>query len=151
VARGEIAVSSRDGGQRVWDLAGRVLPVDGPRLEAGEAMRALAERRLRALGIARPKQVAGAGGEPAEVEGVPGEWVVDPALLERPFAGRTAILSPFDRLVYDRDRTLALFGFEYHLEMYVPVARRRWGYYVLPVLDGDRLVARVDAKATVRA
>jgi len=163
---GELAVADRDGGERVWDLASRVLPVAGPAIDPPEAARVLAARRLRSLGIARHRHVAsglvaraipGLGdfldglGVPAEVEGVRGRWLVDPVLLDRPFAGRTAILSPFDRLVYDRDRALELFGFEYRLEMYVPAARRRWGYYVLPILRGDRLVARVDARADRRA
>jgi len=165
-AAGEIAVAERAGGERVWDLASRVLQVSGHPVDPVEAARYLAARRLRALGIARrrhlatglvARMVAGLGdgldglGAPAEVEGVRGRWLVDPALLDRPFAGRTAILSPFDRLVYDRDRALELFGFEYRLEMYVPAAQRRWGYYVLPVLHGDRLVARVDARADRRA
>src|SRR5215472_12640899 len=151
-ARGEIAVASREGSERVWDLAGRVLPADAPPVPAEEAERELARRRLRSLGIARPGAVgAVAGAVAVEVDGVPGPWVADPDLLERPFAGRTAILSPFDRLVYDRDRLLDLFGFEYRLEIYVPVAKRRWGYYVLPILHGDRLVARADAKADRRA
>jgi len=149
-ASGEITVVGREGNQRVWDLAARVLPVDAPPIPLEEAERVLAERRLRSRGIARPAPVGGCG-VPVEVEGVPGPWVAAPDLLERPFTGRTAILSPFDRLVYDRDRLLALFGFEYRLEIYVPVAKRRWGYYVLPVLNGDRLVARVDAKADRRA
>jgi uncharacterized protein YcaQ len=145
-ARGEIAISRREGNERFWDLAERVLPVNMPPVPAIEATRILAERRLRSLGIARPKSV-GAVGTPVEVEGVPGPWVIDGALLERPFAGRTALLSPFDRLVYDRERVLALFGFDYKLEIYVPKAKRRWGYYVLPVLNGDHLVAKVDVKA----
>jgi uncharacterized protein YcaQ len=145
-ARGEIAVVGREGSQRVWDLAERVLPVDAPPVAPEKAERALAQRRLGALGIARPDRLGGVG-VPAEVEGVAGEWAVDPKLLERPFKGRTAILSPFDRLVYDRERSLELFEFEFRLEIYVPQAKRRWGYYVLPVLHGDRLVAKVDAKA----
>jgi uncharacterized protein YcaQ len=89
----------------------------------------------------------GDAGEPAVVEGVKGEWRVDPAYLVDDFEGRTALLSPFDRLVHDRVRTQELFDFEYTLEMYKPAAKRRWGYFALPILHGDRLVGKVDAAA----
>ena len=91
--------------------------------------------------------MVGEAGEPAEVEGTSGIWRVDPAAIGKPFAGRTALLSPFDRLVHDRTRAFELFDFEYHLEMYVPKAKRRWGYFALPVLHHDRLVGKVDATA----
>ncbi len=123
-ARGEVAVTKREGNERIWDLASRVLPNEMPEIPSAEAKRILAERRLRSLGIARPKSV-GAIGTPVEVEGVRGPWVADAEMLALPFAGRTALLSPFDRLVYDREGALALFGFEYKLEIYVPQAKRR--------------------------
>ena len=93
----------------------------------------------------------GEAGEPAVVEGVKGEWRVDPAALGADFEGRTALLSPFDRLVYDRRRAEELFDFEYTLEMYKPAAKRRWGYFALPVLHDDRLVGKVDATADRKA
>ena len=93
----------------------------------------------------------GDAGEPAVVEGVKGEWRVDPGALGLDFEGRTALLSPFDRLVHDRTRAGELFDFEYSLEMYKPAAERRWGYYALPVLHGDRLVGKVDAAADRKA
>jgi len=89
----------------------------------------------------------GEAGEAAVVEGVSGEWRVDPAQLGQPFRGRAALLSPFDRLIHHRARMEDLFEFDYQLEMYKPVASRRWGYYALPVLYGDRLVGKLDAKA----
>jgi uncharacterized protein YcaQ len=143
-AGGEIAISGRVGRQRLWDLAERVYPADALVVPAAEALRMRDERRLRALGIAR-SSIVGEAGEPAEVEGTSGVWRVDPEAIGEPFAGRTALLSPFDRLVHDRKRALELFGFEYHLEMYVPKAQRRWGYFALPVLHQDRLVGKVDA------
>ncbi|WP_254185142.1 DNA glycosylase AlkZ-like family protein [Nocardioides panacis] len=122
---------------------------------ADEARRLRARRRLESLGIARPTgptapfepvHVAEAG-EPAVVEGVRGEWRVDPARLGQPFHGRAALLSPFDRLLADRRRMNQVFEFDYVLEMYKPVEQRRWGYYALPILYGDRLVGKLDAKA----
>ena len=145
-ARGEIAVSGRRGRQRLWDLAERVYPVGTTVVPAAEALRLRNEKQLRSLGIARASTV-GEAGEPAEVEGTAGLWRVDPAALAQPFAGRTALLSPFDRLVYDRQRAQDLFDFEYRLEMYFPKAKRRWGYFALPVLHHDRLIGKVDATA----
>jgi len=81
------------------------------------------------------------------VEGVKGTWRVDPAFLGQPFSGRAALLSPFDRLIHDRKRTIELFGFDYQLEMYKPAAKRRWGYFALPILHGERLVGKLDAIA----
>ena len=148
-ARGEIAISGRVGRQRLWDLAERVYPADAAMIPADEARALRNERLLRSLGVARIS-VVGAAGEPAEIEGTAGGWRVDPAAIGQPFAGRTALLSPFDRLVHDRKRVLELFDFEYRLEMYVPKANRRWGYFALPVLHHDRLIGKVDATADRR-
>ena len=155
ILRGEVAIAGRRGRQRVWDLAERVYPADGEVVPAEEAQRLRNVRRLRALGIARAKTVAypmepadvGEAGEPATVDGVPGEWRVDPAALDGRFEGRTALLSPFDRLLHDRVRARELFDFEYQLEMYKPKEKRRWGYFALPVLHADRLVGKLDVTA----
>jgi hypothetical protein len=157
--RGEIAITARIGRQRVWDLAERVYPADMPVVPAAEADRIRGERRLRALGIARATGTAvpvelytvGEVGEPATVDGVRGTWRVDPEQLGQPFVGRTALLSPFDRLSHDRTRAQELFDFEYILEMYKPEAKRRWGYFALPILHGDRLVGKLDAAADPKA
>jgi uncharacterized protein len=154
-ARGEVAVAGRIGRQRLWDLTERVYPPAVEIVPLAEARRVLAVRRLRALGIARPEVVGVAGerhveeveGEPAEVEGTSGSWVVDPTALGQEFEGRAALLSPFDRLVHDRVRAQELFDFDYQLEMYKPAHKRRWGYFALPVLHDDRLVGKLDALA----
>jgi uncharacterized protein len=157
VLRGEVAVAGRDGRERLWDLATRVY--SDAMVPADEARRLRNERRLHSLGLARargpecpvePMDVADAG-EPAVVDGVKGTWRVDPSLLGQPFAGRAALLSPFDRLIHDRKRTLELFEFDYQLEMYKPVAKRRWGYFALPILFQDRLVGKLDATADRKA
>lgn len=153
--RGQLAISGRQGRQRYWDLPERVFPPDLPLLDRPTAVRHLAERRLRALGIARASgppvptesPYVGEVGEEVTVEGTSGAWRVHPDYLDLPFDGRTALLSPFDRLVHDRVRAEQLFGFEYVLEMYKPVAKRRWGYFALPVLHHDRLVGKLDATA----
>jgi uncharacterized protein YcaQ len=157
--RGEVAIAGRIGRERVWDLAERVYPADVVVPSVEEARRAKNERRLASLGIARQKSTAmpiepidvGEAGEPALVEGTTGEWRVDPSALGGDFEGRTALLSPFDRLVYDRVRAHVLFDFEYTLEMYKPAAKRRWGYFALPVLHDDRLIGKVDATADRKA
>ena len=157
--RGEVAIAGRVGRERLWDLPERVYPADVVVPSAEDAQRIRNERRLRSLGIARQKTSAmplepvdvGDAGEPAVVEGVKGEWRVDPAALGADFKGRAALLSPFDRLVYDRRRAQELFDFEYTLEMYKPAAKRRWGYYALPILHGDRLIGKVDATADRKA
>jgi uncharacterized protein YcaQ len=156
--RGEVAVAGRDGAERLWDLAERV-HADDQVVPAEEAEAIRDRRRLVALGIARPTGPAddvepghvGAAGEEAVVDGVRGRWRVDPALLEGGFRGRTALLSPLDRLVMDRKRMSELFEFDYQLEMYKPPAKRRWGYWAMPVLHGDRLLGKVDATADHRS
>ena len=154
VQRGEIAAAGGTGRERLWDLASRIYP-DDPVPPVDEARRLLEERRLQSLGIARAKGTklpvepvdVGEAGEPAVVEGVRGQFRVDPAQLGQPFAGRAALLSPFDRLLADRKRMDELFEFDYILEMYKPAGARMWGYYALPILYADRLVGKLDAKA----
>jgi uncharacterized protein len=154
VQRGEVAAAGGTGRDRLWDLASRIYP-DDPVPPVEEARRLRDQRRLRSLGIARAKGPklpfepvdVGESGAPAVVEGVRGQWRVDPAQLAQPFTGRAALLSPFDRLIADRRRMEELFEFDYILEMYKPAGARMWGYYALPILYGDRLVGKLDARA----
>jgi uncharacterized protein YcaQ len=126
--RGAVAIVGRRGGHRLWDLGERWFPqVDPPSLD--EAERVLAEKRWRALGVRVARD---------------GSWEVHPDANDGPVPTRTTFLSPFDRLVHDRDRAESLWAFRYRLEMYVPKAKREYGYYVLPILRGDRLVGRIE-------
>jgi uncharacterized protein YcaQ len=107
--------------------------------------------RYPGLAQALARLVADGRLHPATVEGSPAQWYVhsaDTELLERiqagDWRGRTTLISPFDNLIADRARTRALFDFDFTLEIYVPPPKRRWGYFVMPVLHGDRLVDRLD-------
>jgi uncharacterized protein YcaQ len=125
--RGEVAVAGRSGGQRLWDLAERVIPASDA-LPLREADRRFDERRFRALGVR------------SSADG----WEAHRDALDGPVPDRITFLSPFDRLIHDRDRAEALFRFRYRLEMFVPKPKREYGYYVLPILRGDRLIGRIE-------
>jgi uncharacterized protein YcaQ len=168
--RGHVGISRREGAQRVWDLMARCLAEAAPREELTdeEVTYRAAPYAIRALGAGRVPHIRAhftRGRYPhlehvlarlqkegtlarIEVDGLGDDWWIHSEDLETvetaDFKPRTALLSPFDNLLCDRARTEALFGFSHRLEIYVPKPKRRWGYFVLPVLDGDRLVARID-------
>ena len=127
--RGVVAIVGRRNGQRLWDLAERWYP-ETEKVSLREADRQFAEKRFRALGVRLTQK----------------GWEAHPDATDGPVPDRAAFLSPFDRLIHDRDRAEALFDFRYRLEMYVPKAKREYGYYVLPVLVGDRLVGRIEPR-----
>jgi uncharacterized protein YcaQ len=127
--RGVVAIVGRRDGQRLWDLAERWYP-EAETISLQEADRLLAEKRFRALGVRL----------------TPNGWEAHPDASAEAVPDRVTLLSPFDRLVHDRERAEALFGFRYRLEMYVPKAKREYGYYVLPLLVGDRLVGRAEPR-----
>ena len=168
--KGIVGISRREGTQRVWDLMERCLPPNAPseELSAQEVTYRAVPLAIKALGAARAGHIRvhftryrypelPAALERLRRDGVIERVAVDElgddwwvlaedvdALRADDFKPRTALLSPFDNLLCDRARTEQLFGFSHRLEIYVPKAKRRWGYFVLPILDGDRLVGRVD-------
>ena len=160
--QGRVMIVGREGRERIWDLASRSLPKVPARAMATMASELVA-RQLRARGLERLERIGllfdgeMPGREravqrhlrdglivPVEVDGLVGRWVAHRELLDSAFRGRTTLLSPFDDLISDRSRIEALFDFRFRLEIYVPKAKREFGYFVLPVLHGDRLVGRID-------
>jgi uncharacterized protein len=167
---GEVTTASRRGAfERIYDLTERVIPGDVlalPTPDDAEAQRGLLLIAVRALGVAteydlrdyfrlspddtkvRLAELVESGALlPVKVEGWSHSAYLDPeAHFARKIEAR-ALLVPFDPLVWERDRAERLFGFRYRIEIYTPVEKRQFGYYVLPFLLGNRLVARVDLKA----
>ena len=162
--QGVIMVAGRNGLRRLWGLADFPAEVTAEELPVDEAVGRAAEHSLRALGVARARDVErhftmgrywgldlerAGWARPARVEGGTEQWWVHRdvlARLDEQWAPRTTLLSPFDNLICDRDRTERLWDYAYRNEMYVPKGKRQYGCYVMPVLAGERLIGRVAAR-----
>jgi len=167
---GMIMTAGRKGGQHVYDLTERIVPQrlrDEPRLGAEDSIRELILDRHRAMGIVRPSAPAEVWSSsvlmydrkpaiaelvkrglivPVEVDGVRAHATPEFLSLmgEPSISRRVVFVAPLDQFLWDRKMISLLFGFDYTWEIYTPLAKRRWGYYVLPVLFGDELVARAE-------
>jgi uncharacterized protein YcaQ len=168
-ATGRVAAYRTSGFKRLYDLPERVIPapfLDAEAVERSEAYRVLLIESARHHGIgtaadlsdyyrlhmptARPliRELADSGRlTEVAVEGWDEPAYMDPAAVTPRRIRGTALLSPFDSLIWYRERIERIFGFHYRIEIYVPKEKRRYGYYVLPVLHDGKLVARVDLKA----
>ncbi len=168
-AAGRVAAAGRRGFERLYDLPERVIParvLAMPTPAVEDAQRALMRIAARALGVGTEKDLCdyfririGAGRprireliETGELIRVSVEGWREPAFVARDAKSprkvdASALLTPFDSLIWERARTERMFGFRYRIEIYTPSANRKYGYYVLPFLLGDRLVARVDLKS----
>jgi len=169
---GRLAAAGRRGFERLYDLAERVIPPEVlslPTPSAHDGQRTMVLHAAGALGVAtvrdfadyfrlpiastraRLRELVDSGDLwPARVEGWTEEAYLLPSLLPVANSAQVdarALLSPFDSLLWERDRTERLFGFRHSFELYVKAPKRRYGYYVLPFLLGDALVGRVDLKA----
>jgi uncharacterized protein YcaQ len=166
----DVVVAGRSGQERVWDLPERVIPASAPRdeltaeqYEERRVMRAMdrfgvatfQEIRLRAYGLTIPdaKALLGRLVEEDRLEkvrlalsGGEVDGFMLPGAADSIGAPRTTLVSPFDPIVYDRDRTARLFDFSYKLEMYKPVAEREFGHFVLPIVHDGALVGRLDSE-----
>jgi uncharacterized protein YcaQ len=173
---GKIMVAGRSGIQKLWNLSERCLPDWTPRekLPEKEVVRRAVQKSLRALGVGTSQHInqhftrkryphlketlhallAEGLIEKVRVENDKADWFIhtaDVPLLDRIEADdfafeRITLLSPFDNLICDRARTAKLFNFDFRVEIYTPQHKRQYGYYVLPILHGDRLIGRIDPK-----
>tara|TARA_R110002072_G_scaffold30957_16_gene96047 strand:+ start:978 stop:2159 length:1182 start_codon:yes stop_codon:yes gene_type:complete len=172
---GELATSHRENFRKFYDLTERVIPEDLRRLKHDEDVQIdwLCREALDRLAFGTPGEIqrfweAMSGAEvrtwlgrteaaivPVEVQAADGSWsgALASADIELRLANAVAptsrlrILNPFDPVIRDRVRLKRLFGFDYRVEMFVPAAKRVWGYYVYPLLEGDRFVGRMEIKA----
>ncbi len=173
---GRVGVAGRRGIERLWDVFERCVPpaalaaTDAAPLTDREVTERAVRRALAMLGVAKATHITKhftRGRYPGlatvledltatgaltrvAVEGSKGAWYATTEVLDRtgelPPGHHTVALSPFDNVLCDRARTAELFGFDHRLEIYTPREKRRWGYYVLPILHGERFVARADLK-----
>lgn len=176
---GRLGIYRRAGNRRYYDLIERLVPADvlARREPEAEAMRHRLLSRYRAVGLTMPsaqaevmysagsaadrrRQTAELVGAdellPVDVEGLKGTRYIVAAespLLERdePLPAAVSFIAPLDPLMWDRRQLRDLWGFEYLWEVYVPEAKRRWGYYVLPILFGDRFVGRIEPRVDRKA